>query len=42
MSITFTDEMIKVDKVKSLLWKQVSTHPFGAPQYYAVHIMVSF
>lgn len=36
MSIVFTDEMIKVDKIKNLMWHQVSNHPLGLPRYYAV------
>lgn len=36
MSIVFTDEMIKVDKIKDIMWKQVSNHPLGSPRYYAV------
>ena len=32
--ITLTDTQKHIDKIKSLMWKQVEEHPLGAPQYY--------
>jgi hypothetical protein len=31
-----TEEQIKIDKIKDLLWKQTQNHPLGMPYYYAV------
>lgn len=36
MSITFTDEMDRVDQVKSLLWKQIQDNPISTARFYAV------
>ena len=36
MSITFTDEMYRVDQVKSLLWKQIEDNPISTARFYAV------
>jgi len=34
--IMLTQEQHKVDKIKSLLWRQTAEHPLGMPVYYAV------
>lgn len=31
-----TEEQTKIDKIKSLLWKQTEEHPLGSPKYYGV------
>jgi hypothetical protein len=36
MSITFTDEMYRVDQVKDLLWKQLDNNSRGSARFYAV------
>jgi len=36
MSITFTDEMYRVDHVKDLLWKQIDGNSNGSARFYAV------
>ena len=36
MSITFTDEMYRVDIVKDLLWKQIGKYNDGGARFYAV------